>query len=466
VGGTSLSAGPASTYFTEAFWNGQSHLPPSGPGGFGVSKFFTRPSYQNGFTISPMRSVPDIALNADPAKGIQICQADAGGCPAGAQYGGTSLAAPLWAAFVALLNQAQGQNLGALNPLLYPLGNTNAFHSAASMGSDFAHVGLGSPNLNLIHRALTNKTPGAVSASVSEIDADPNGAIADGISLTFVVVRLRDADGNTVSGKSVTLAGNAGSHAIVTPAAGLSNISNGAVIFSVKDATTEILTFTATDTTDGVVVQQQVDVAFVAAPAAAGGITASPTSVNANGSDTTTITVTLQDAKGNPSSDKLVNLSQGNGGSIITTGSATTDATGKAQFTAVSSKAEAVTYTAIDVTDRNLPVPGSATVNFANPSGFCAGRASFNFGIAAPGYAVTTFASSFPIDCFSGIGPIGVAFDANNNFLVGNIANNVLYSFGATGGVAGPATQVGPVTPANGYLAGITFGRDGRLYAA
>src|SRR5205814_4038637 len=135
-------------------------------------------------------------------------------------------------------------------------------HSAASMGSDFAHVGLGSPNLNLIHRALTNKTPGAVSASVSEIDADPNGAVADGISETFVVVRLRDADGNTVSGKSVTLAGNAGSHAIVAPASGAANIANGAVIFSVKDTVPEIVTFTATDTTDGMVLQKQVDVAF------------------------------------------------------------------------------------------------------------------------------------------------------------------------------------------------------------
>src|SRR5207302_3172606 len=165
--------------------------PPTGAGGFGVSRYFSRPAYQNGFTTSLTRSVPDVSVNGDPAKGIEICQADAGGCPTGAQYGGTSLSAPLWAAFVALLNQAQGQNLGALNPLLYPLGNTNAFHSAASMGSDFAHVGLGSPNLNLIHRALTNKTPGAVSASVAEIAADPNGAVPDCTAEAVVVVRLR-----------------------------------------------------------------------------------------------------------------------------------------------------------------------------------------------------------------------------------------------------------------------------------
>lgn len=465
VGGTSLSEGPGSTYLSEIFWNGQRRTPPSGPGGFGVSRFFNRPGYQNGFSTSPMRSIPDVALNADPANGTEICQADAGGCPTGAQYGGTSLAAPLWAAFVAILNQAQGQNLGALNPLLYPLGNTNAFHSAASMGSDFAHVGLGSPNLNLIHRALAGKIPGPVSASVSEVVANPNGALADGSAQAFVVVRLRDADGHTVSGKTVTLAGNSGSHATITPGSGISNVANGAVVFSVKDTTPEIVTFTATDMTDGVALQTQVDVAFVALPAAAGGITASPNTVNADGSTTTTITVTLQDAKGGPAPDKVVNLSQGDGGSVISTTTATTDAMGKAQFTAVSSKAETVTYTAVDVTDQNLPVPGNAMVTFVNPSGFCSGRNSFNFGTAAPGYAVTTFAGNFPIDCFSGLGPIGIAFSPDNNLLVIDTNNSTLYSFGQKGGTASPVTSLGFVIPSNGRLAGLTFGRDGRLYA-
>jgi hypothetical protein len=465
VGGTSLTVGPAVTYGSEIFWNGVNDSPPTGQGGFGVSRFFSRPAYQNGFTTSTTRSIPDVAVNADPMKGIEICQADAGGCPTGANYGGTSLAAPVWAAFVALLNQAQGQNLGEINPLLYPLGNTGAFHSATSIGSDFQHAGLGSPNLNLIHRALTGKTPGAASATVSEIAADPHGALADGIAKAFVVVRLRDAEGHTIGGKTVTLTGNPGSHATVNPASGGSDAATGAVIFSVKDATPEIVTFTASDTTDGIVLQKSVDVAFVARPASAGGISASPTSVNANGSDTTTITVTLQDAKGNPSSDKLVDLIQGNGSSIISASNAITDATGKAHFTASNNAAQTIIYSAVDVTDRNAPVPGSATVNFVNASGFCAGTNSFKFGTAAPGYAVTSFASSFPIDCFSGIGPIGVAFDGQNNLLVGNTANSVLYSFTPQGGVAGPATRIGQITPANGPVAGLAFGRDGRLYA-
>ena len=105
--------------------------------------------------------------------------------------------------------------------------------------------------------------------------------------------------------------------------------------------------------------------------------------------------MTLQDANGNPSPNKLVNLSQGNGSSTITATTASTDATGKIQFTAINSIAQTVTYTAFDVTDGNLPVPGSAVVNFVNASGFCAGTNSYRVGTTAPGYAVTTLPAAF-----------------------------------------------------------------------
>ena len=192
----------------------------------------------------------------------------------------------------------------------------------------------------------------------------------------------------------------------------------------------EIVTLTATDTTDGIVLQQQATVGFVEPPATAGGIAVTPTMVKANGIDMTTITVTLQDAEGQPATDKLVNLSQGNGSSIIQTTEAFTDVTGRARFTATNSVEQPVIYTAVDVSDGNLPIPGKATVNFVNASGFCAGTNSGRFGTAIPEYSVTTFASSFPLDCFEGIGPIGVAFDTQGNLLAGDLHNSVLYRFG------------------------------------
>ncbi|HEY5366897.1 MAG TPA: protease pro-enzyme activation domain-containing protein, partial [Casimicrobiaceae bacterium] len=108
VGGSSLSMGPGSTYGSETWWDSSASTPPGGQGGYGTSGFFTRPAYQDGATVSAMRSIPDVVSNADPAKGAQICQASAGGCPSGLYYGGTSKSAPSWAAFAAMLNQSQG----------------------------------------------------------------------------------------------------------------------------------------------------------------------------------------------------------------------------------------------------------------------------------------------------------------------------------------------------------------------
>src|SRR5262249_57340629 len=105
-------------------------------------------------TARPRGSLPDVVGSAGPASGYSLCQASAGGCPDGKLHGGTSVAAPIWAAFTAVLNEAQGANLGFLNSLIYPFAGTQAFHDPASMGSDFAHVGLGSPNLDVLHRLM------------------------------------------------------------------------------------------------------------------------------------------------------------------------------------------------------------------------------------------------------------------------------------------------------------------------
>src|SRR5262249_6139003 len=145
--------------------------PPTGQSGFGVSRFFNRPSYQDSLIGVPMRSVPDVVALADPLLGIKVCEADAGGCPTGFAYGGTSLAAPIWAAFAARLNEAAGHRLGFLNPMLYLLAGTNALHSAASMGTDATHVGLGSPNVNLLELAVAGLTPGSTDPAVSSLTA-------------------------------------------------------------------------------------------------------------------------------------------------------------------------------------------------------------------------------------------------------------------------------------------------------
>jgi kumamolisin len=471
VGGTSLTTRPGPTYGTETWWNGSSDIPPTGQGGFGVSRFFSRPSYQDGFTASAMRSVPDVVANSDPASGVIICQAGAGGCPSGLLYGGTSSATPIWAAFAALLNQALGVNLGALNPVLYPLANTNAFNPPTSMGSDFTHVGLGSPNLNVMKLLLAGQTAGPPSAEQSEVYQARSNALgpvpADGVSEGSIVIRLRDALGNTVSDKTITLVSNGS--ATIDPAGGVVTDNTGAAVFTITNLTPETVTFTATDVTDGIVLDQQPSVTFAVPPAASASINASPTTVTANGIATTTIAVMLKDALNRPTPGKLVTLSQGNGHSLITgPNPSVTDSNGQIQFTATNLVNEVVTYTAVDVTDGNLPVPGNAVVTFNNGSGGACGQ-NTPPAVGLNGYTVTPFATGFATGSLfygninfggcSGVAPLGFL---DGDAYIPNFLNGDLFKLGLGGGVVSNANKLSTIAPTLGW---VVTGKDGKLYA-
>ena len=82
---------------------------------------------------------------------------------------------------------------------------------------------------------------------------------------------------------------------------------------------------------------------------------------------------------------------------------------------------------------------------------------------AASGYAVSNFATGFANSGTNGIGPIGLAFDANGNLFVGDYTTGFLYKFGPGGGVASAATQLNS-SAIPGSIAGLTFTKDGRLY--
>jgi subtilase family serine protease len=131
VGGTSLQASQATgAYIGETAWN----IPPSegGPaaGGGGFSRLFPRPAYQDGIAgIGATRGVPDVAADADHRPGMAITFS--GG---GKDYilggGGVSVAAPLWAAVIALADQYAGRDLGFVNPALYRIGHSAHYHQA------------------------------------------------------------------------------------------------------------------------------------------------------------------------------------------------------------------------------------------------------------------------------------------------------------------------------------------------
>ncbi|WP_036166414.1 protease pro-enzyme activation domain-containing protein [Massilia sp. 9096] len=131
-GGTRLVAS-GNAIASETVWDDE---PATSATGGGVSDVFGLPGWQKDAHVPASvnagahvgRGVPDVAGNASPATGYQVC----------VDYlsfvvGGTSAVSPLWAGLAARLNQALGRPVGFLNPLLYgPVAGSGAFHDITS----------------------------------------------------------------------------------------------------------------------------------------------------------------------------------------------------------------------------------------------------------------------------------------------------------------------------------------------
>lgn len=149
VGGTTLALNDNDTYQSEHVWNGGFF---GGAGGGGISQFWPRPNWQKGPGVdnpqyaNQKRETPDVSLDADPATGYPIyCTAGSscnssggifggGGASGGwLTIGGTSAAAPMWAAMIVLANEQAAKEgkgpLGFLNPALYKIGAGPNYHS-------------------------------------------------------------------------------------------------------------------------------------------------------------------------------------------------------------------------------------------------------------------------------------------------------------------------------------------------
>jgi subtilase family serine protease len=129
VGGTSLRASRTTgAYLGETAWNIPASARSSAvASGGGYSRLFPRPSYQDGIAgIGATRGVPDVAADANPDTGMALAFSDGDFIAAG----GTSAAAPLWAAVIALANQYAGRHLGFVNPALYQIGHSTSYHQA------------------------------------------------------------------------------------------------------------------------------------------------------------------------------------------------------------------------------------------------------------------------------------------------------------------------------------------------
>jgi len=132
VGGTSLRANrKTGAYIGETAWNIPYWAGGASAGGSGFSHLFSVPAYQTGIAgIGATRAVPDVAADADPRTGMAVAIGRGGQNYVLAGGGGTSVAAPLWAAVIALANQNAGRNLGFVDPALYRIGRSTHYHQA------------------------------------------------------------------------------------------------------------------------------------------------------------------------------------------------------------------------------------------------------------------------------------------------------------------------------------------------
>jgi len=166
VGGTSMtSAAPPPT---ESVWNAYdgSNSGKNEDGGGGISSFWTMPTYQSGAKASlgviqtlssgtpctaasgDCREVPDVTADASVSTGYLIYYSpEAGGTDGWYDFGGTSAAAPTWAAYIALVNASSGcysTPVGFANPDLYSI--ASKAWSGTAYTADFNDITVGNNN--------------------------------------------------------------------------------------------------------------------------------------------------------------------------------------------------------------------------------------------------------------------------------------------------------------------------------
>ena len=151
----------------------------AGSTGGGISVFSPPPPYQEGAIVPPTvtldfsltppavvrkqgRGVPDVASNADIETGYSIFYDDVWSI-----CGGTSAAAPLWAALILCLNEQLKTRVGFIQPLLYKLqlggqpvcrtitqGNNGGFEARPELLWNGC-TGLGSPDYEALSKAFS-----------------------------------------------------------------------------------------------------------------------------------------------------------------------------------------------------------------------------------------------------------------------------------------------------------------------
>jgi kumamolisin len=284
VGGTDLvTAGAGGPWQSETAWvDGGGGISPNG---------IAIPSWQqlsgvinsSNMGSTTLRNGPDVSANANFT--FYVC-ADQSGCTAN-EYGGTSFATPMWAAYIALANQQAAANgdppIGFLNPTIYAQNVTSSydtdFHDITSgtsgsysavAGYDLV-TGWGSPNGTGLINALApvSTTPNfAMYASPSSVSV-VQGKSGTSTITTTVSGGFDSAVGLTVSGQPTGVTVGLSTASIVAPGSGTSTLTMTVA------STTAVGTYTITVTGMGGGITQMANVSLTVTAPVAGSFTIS-----------------------------------------------------------------------------------------------------------------------------------------------------------------------------------------------
>jgi subtilase family serine protease len=321
VGGTDLetssAAGP---------WSSESAWSDSG-GGISPNKFAI-PSWQTTAAAGcsscskTYRNGPDVSANANFT--YYVC-ADQTTCTAN-DYGGTSFAAPLWAGFLALVNQdlasSSKPSLGFINPTLYSIGEGSSydtdFHDivsgsngySATTGYDLA-TGWGSPTASLISALAGSSTqnPGfSLSASPSSVSVAQGSAgsttitstVTGGFDSAIALTSSGAPSGVTVAFNPNSITGAGTSSMSITVSSTVATGTYTITVSGTSGSTTETTTvsLTVTGTTAGF------------------SISASPTSISITRSSSGDVTITTTATGGFDSPITLSASGEGSANSV------------------------------------------------------------------------------------------------------------------------------------------------------
>lgn len=186
IGGTSLY--PVNNNFEQSAWGGTYDGSSYGSGG-GYSSYFPAPWWQvaPGFG-SAFRGTPDVSMNANKNTGMLVIY---NATPY--KIGGTSIASPIWADVISLIDQVSHRSIGFVNPLLYQVANSPLYSSSyeditsgnngfynATAGWDPA-TGLGTPKVG----QLINATQKVLSPYGAVALINGTGYNASGLTTTL-----------------------------------------------------------------------------------------------------------------------------------------------------------------------------------------------------------------------------------------------------------------------------------------